>query len=317
MQKRKFLLWTVATVMLLAAACSDAAEPAAPTQAVPDEPAAAPADVSQASGEIRLGDYFTEGQTVDFFPKPWPLANLVKPGTLTVGITAQTPPGSYTDPETGEFAGSRIELWKKLAEDLGLEIEFVRLDFSGILAGLAANQFDIACEGASWREERLGSDEFLMTRPISVGATVFVVRKDSGIESSADITGKILGGVRGQADTEAGIAAVENPSEIVELTGKPEAILALLNGQMDAFATDLISGGFLIKESVRGDELRIIGPPASLVLEGMCLNIREPDLLQAVNILLTNYRVDGTYAALEREFYGSDEHVELLSVFGY
>jgi ABC-type amino acid transport substrate-binding protein len=317
MHQRKFVLWTLAAVLLLAAACADAAEPEAPVQAVADEPAAAPADESQASGEISLSDYFTEAQTVEFYPRPWPLNNLVNPGTLTVGITAQTPPGSFTDPETGEFAGSRIELWRKLADDLELEIEFVRLDWPGILPGLAANQFDMACEGAGWREERLGSDEFLMSRPISVGATVFVVRNDSGIESSADITGKILGGVKGQADFESGKAAVENPSEIVELSGKPEAILALLNGQMDAFATDLISGQFLIKESPRGDELIIIGPPANLVLEGMCVNIREPDLLQAVNVLLTNYKVDGTYAALEREFYGSDEHVELLSVFGY
>ena len=72
------------------------------------------------SSMIDMSGYFKERRTYDH-PKPWPLRNLIKPGTLTVGITAKTPPGSYTN-KKGEFDGSRIQLWKIMAKDLGLEI---------------------------------------------------------------------------------------------------------------------------------------------------------------------------------------------------
>ena len=61
----------------------------------------------------------------------------------------------------------------------------------------------------------------------------------------------------------------------------------------------------------------MIGPPLDLLLAGLCINKREADLLVAANILITNYRVDGTIARLEKEYYGTDLHVRLLEMAGY
>jgi len=128
------------------------------------------------------------------------MRHLVTTGTLTVGITAKTPPGSFTNTD-GEFDGSKILLFKKLAQDLGLKITFVRLDWPGILPGIAANKFDLACEGASWSNERLSSPDFLLSRPVGANATIAVVRKNGGIATWNDVNGKRLGASRANCIT--------------------------------------------------------------------------------------------------------------------
>lgn len=272
---------------------------------------AAPPAIAQASD---LSALFSERRTIPT-PNPWPLRNLVTPGTLTVGITAKTPPSSFTNP-AGEFDGSRVKLFKKLAEDLGLRIEFVRLDWPGILPGITANRFDMACEGASWSIPRMTSPDFFLTRPIAANATIAIVRTNGEVKSWNDVNGRRLGGVRGELYFTTARGRTQ-PSSVLELPGRPEGILALLNRQIDAFAVDMVAGRSLIANSPRGNELMIIGPPLELVVQSICVNRNSPDLLQAANILLTNYRVDGTLAAFEREYFGTDEHVQLLSVVGY
>jgi ABC-type amino acid transport substrate-binding protein len=267
------------------------------------------------SGLIDMSAYLKERRTTNH-PNPWPLRNLIKPGTLTVGITAKSPPGSFTN-KKGEFDGSRIQLWKIMAKDLGLKLEFVRLDWPGILPGLAANKFDMACEGASWSNTRLKSPDFLLTRPIVTNASIGIVRKDSGIKSWKDADGKRLGGVRGEHYYVKAKSVVKGPSGLVDMPGRPEAVLALLNKQMDVFAVDMNKGRQLLVDHPRSSELMMIGPPLDLLLGGMCVNKREPALLMAANLLLTNYRVDGTIAKLEMEYYGTDLHVRLLEMAGY
>jgi len=248
-------------------------------------------------------------------PHPWPMHHLIHAGTLTVGITAKTPPSSFTN-TSGEFDGSRVQLFRKLATDLGLQIEFVRLDWPGILPGLAANRFDLACEAASWSNERLTSPDFLLTRPVNVNATIGIVRRNGGITSWDQVNGRKLGGVKGEIYYETARKVVK-ASALLDLPGRPEGILALLNGQIDAFAVDLVSARVLLKDTPRGGELTIIGPPLELNPQSLCVNRNEADLLEAVDILLTNYRVDGSLGALEKKYAGTDEHVTLLSAIGY
>src|SRR5690349_12431219 len=123
--------------------------------------------VVMASAQAQDMSAFQEalGQPKPFtnIPKPWPLKKLVTAGKLTVGTTGSSPPRTFVDPASGQLTGSYVELFKKIGADLGLEVEFVRLEWAGILPGLAANRFDLACDGASWTAERLGSSQFLMT----------------------------------------------------------------------------------------------------------------------------------------------------------
>lgn len=260
---------------------------------------------------------FSEPQVVTDLPKPWPLKNLVNAGKLTIGTTGASHPRTYVDPATGKLAGSYVELFSKLAEDLGLEPEFVQLEWAGILPGLTANRFDIACDGGSWTAERLGSDQFLMTAPTAVNATVGLTLKDSGIDSFADLgDDKVLGGVRGEVYFEGAVKAYPD-AESIDFPGYQESLLGLANGQADVVATHLSNALNALETAPNKDQLKIVGPAVQTFAQGLCINPREADLLVAVNTLLGNYRADGTLQAIIGKHAPNSFEVQGLKAIGY
>ena len=275
--------------------------------------AAAPAMAADtASFEAILGT----PKPFEGYPKPWPLTHLITPGTLTIGTTGTSPPRTFVDPASGELTGSYVELFKKIAADLGLKPEFVKLEWSGILPGLAANRFDIACDGGAWTAQRLGSAQFLMTSPTSLNATVALTRADTGIKTFADAKSHPIGGVRGEVYFEDAKKVLPG-SAATEFPGLPESMLGLQNGQVDLVAMSLSSALDVLQTSPDKGQLKLVGPALQVFAEGLCVNPREPDLLVGVNTLLGNYRTDGSLKALVVKYGSLPAEVELLTRIGY
>jgi ABC-type amino acid transport substrate-binding protein len=232
------------------------------------------------------------GQSLAFedYPKPWPLENLVTAGKLTVGTTGTAPPRTFVDP--------------------------AKLDWPGILPGLAANRFDMACDGASWSAQRIASQDFLMTSPTAVNATVGLARKDAEVTSWEDAAGRRLGGVRGEIYFEDAKAALTS-AEAVEFPGMTESMLGLQNRQVDLIALNLSNALEILTSSPMRDQLVMVGPPLRVFPQGLCVNANAPDLLEAVNLLLGNYRADGTLLEIVGAFSSSTAEVEMLRAIGY
>ncbi|MBP1849358.1 substrate-binding periplasmic protein [Rhizobium halophytocola] len=248
-------------------------------------------------------------------PKPWPLANLVEAGKLTMVTTAKTPKETFIG-DDGNLQGARIDLWTKMAGDLGLEPNFVKSDWAGVMPGLAANRFDLGCEGASWTNERLTSKDFFLTRPVKVQVNVAVVRKDSGIASFDDMKDKKVGGVKGEIELKSLLTKLdESEDSALALPGVAEARLALLNHQIDVYGTGLHAATSVL-DGPDGDQFMIIPTPTSVGVGGFCVNGREPDLLVAVNFLMAKYRADGTIKELN-EKWGLPDTSDLLAKLGY
>ena len=248
-------------------------------------------------------------------PKPWPLAHLVESGKLTMVTTAKTPKETFIG-DDGNLQGARIDLWTKLAKDLGLEPNFVKADWAGVMPGLAANRFDLGCEGASWNNDRLTSKDFFLTRPVKVQVNVALVRKDENVKTLADLKGKKLGGVKGEIELKDLLTKVgASDSDALQLPGVAEARLALLNHQIDVYGTGLHAATSVL-DGPDGDKFMIIPEPTSVGVGGFCVNAREPDLLNAVNFLMAQYRADGTIKALNVKW-GLPDTSDLLSKLGY
>jgi len=248
-------------------------------------------------------------------PTPWPLENLVKPGKLVIATTAKNQKETFIDTD-GTLKGARIELWTKLAEDLGLEAEFVPIDWAGVMPGLAANRFDMGCEGASWTNERLTSKDFFLTRPVKVAVNVAVVRADSEYQTLDDLKEARVGGVKGEVEMKALLTKVgKSEEDALQLPGVAEARLALLNKQIEAYGTGIHAAQALL-DGEQGDQLRIINEPTFVGVGGFCVNKNEPDLLTAVNFMMAKYRVDGTITEINAKW-GLPDHSDLLTQLGY
>jgi ABC-type amino acid transport substrate-binding protein len=249
-------------------------------------------------------------------PRPWPLRQLVSPGRLTIANAANLPGRFFTDPASGQFRGAYFELFRRLAEDLGLELTVERVAFAGQLPGLAANRFDMACTGTSWTAQRLATIDFLMTGPTGVNATVGMVRNDSPVRAWADGNGRRLGGVRGELYLESARRHLTGAAQVLEFPGHPEGLLALLNRQVDLHAANLTIALSTLQTHPMRAQFRMLLPPLDSFAQSLCVNPRQGDLLVAINTLLGNYRADGTLARFVGQF-GDTAEVEVLRAIGY
>ncbi len=254
---------------------------------------------------------------VDFYPKPWPLKNLVKAGALTVTVTGEAPPGDFVDPKTGELTGFIHDLYLKIGADLGLPVDFVRLPFVSSLPGLKANRFDMACASAAWTTERLGSNDFVMSSPISVSGLLGMTLKGSGITSWDSVKGKRMGGVQGEIYLQDARRKVSDAGPTTEFPGAPEMMLALQNKQVDFVVTNSTIVRYVMQTAPNAGDIVIIGPAKAIYPGGLCVNSREVDLVKAVNVLLANYRADGTLKAIYQKYGVPTNIVDQLKAIGY
>ncbi len=77
------------------------------------------------------------------------LNKVLDSGTLKVGTTGDFNPMSFKDPETKEYMGHQIDAARQLAEDMGVEVEFVPTDWKTLINGVVAGKYDIVMTGTS------------------------------------------------------------------------------------------------------------------------------------------------------------------------
>ncbi|MFI5506138.1 ABC transporter substrate-binding protein/permease [Mycobacterium sp. NPDC051804] len=75
------------------------------------------------------------------------------PGTLTVGTLSDAPPSICIN-SAGQFTGFDNELLRAIAEKLGLKINFVGTEFSGLLAQVASRRFDVGSSSITTTDAR-------------------------------------------------------------------------------------------------------------------------------------------------------------------
>ena len=80
------------------------------------------------------------------------LEDILQRGKLRVGMSTFVP-WAMRDKE-GNLIGFEIDVAKKLAEDMGVEIEFVPTAWSGIIPALLAKKFDVVVGGMSITPQR-------------------------------------------------------------------------------------------------------------------------------------------------------------------
>ncbi|AGB26623.1 amino acid ABC transporter substrate-binding protein, PAAT family [Mycobacterium sp. JS623] len=75
------------------------------------------------------------------------------PGTLTVGTLSDAPPSICIN-SAGQFTGFDNELLRAITDKLGLKINFVGTEFSGLLAQVAARRFDVGSSSITTTDAR-------------------------------------------------------------------------------------------------------------------------------------------------------------------
>ena len=173
--------------------------------------------------------------------KAWIAANPV----IRVGAETDWPP--YDFAVAGHATGYSNELVEMLAERIGLEVEFVvGPTFSELLAMLKNRELDLL-PALWWNQEREAFTTYVSPY-YQTRHAMFVSDELGSIESVDSLATRRIAGVRGYNSTKQ-VGEFFPDATLVEVDSPLDALLAISNGDADAFIGSLGVGGYYIKEN--------------------------------------------------------------------
>lgn len=109
-------------------------------------------------------------------------------GTLTVAMEGTWAPWTYHD-ENDNLVGFDVEVARKIAEKLGVEVTFVEGEWDGLFAGLDSGRYDMVVNGVEITDER--AEKYDFSEPYGYIRTALIVADDNEeIKTFEDLNGK-------------------------------------------------------------------------------------------------------------------------------
>ena len=161
--------------------------------------------------------------------------NTVAEGKLTIGTSPDFAPYEFyhiDENGTPQLAGFDIALAQRIADDIGLELEVVPIDFGGILTELQSGNIDLGISGFSPTPER--AETFDFSDLYYTGGQAFCVAMENkdAFSSYEDFAGLSVGAQTGSIQY--GLAEENTPdANIVGLTKVTDIVMELINGTLD------------------------------------------------------------------------------------
>mgnify|MGYP001853120976 FL=1 len=137
---------------------------------------------------------------------------IVDRGILRVGVKNAVVGFGYQDPATGEYSGMEIELAKKLAGQLGVDVEFTTVTAATRTELLDSGDIDCVLATFTITDERKQSWDF--TTPYYTDYVTVLVEDSSGITSLADLKGKLVGVSSGSTSARSLVEAMIEDGDI-------------------------------------------------------------------------------------------------------
>lgn len=229
----------------------------------------------------------------------------VEDGKLTVGFDQDFPPMGFKG-DDGEYTGFDLELAKEVAARLGLEFVPQPIAWDAKDMELTSGTIDCIWNGFTMTGRE---DAYTWSEPYMDNSQVFVVAKDSGIQSLADLAGKV---VEVQTDSSAEAALKED----ADLTGTfgtlqttPDyntAFMDLEMGAVDAIAMDVIVAGYQMEQRDDGDSYVILEETLASEQYGIGFKKGNEALRDKVQSTLEEMAADGTMAEISNKWFGRD-----------
>ncbi len=224
---------------------------------------------------------------------------------FTVGFDQDFSPMGFVG-DDGEFTGFDLDLAAEAAKRMGKEVVYQPIAWDSKDAELDSGTIDCIWNGftISGRE-----DSYTWSDAYMENSQVFVVMKDSGINTAADLAGKI---VEVQADSSAEAALKEGENAALAATfgtmqTTPDYDTALMDldmGTVDAVAMDSTVAEYKITSG--GMDLKVLDEPFASETYGVGFKKGNEALRDEVNNTLKEMAKDGTLKKISEKWFGTD-----------
>jgi polar amino acid transport system substrate-binding protein len=235
------------------------------------------------------------------------LQRIKEAGVLRIAIDPTYPPMEFVGPD-GKLVGFDVELGRALAEKLGVEVEFLVTDWSGIIAGLTSGRYDVIISSMNITEERQQQVAFVEYVRMS---QVFLCRTGNIVQNEQDLVGKVVA-VQTNTTSHTWVEEVKKKGvgvkDIKAFPGATDTFNSLKAGHADVIVTDEPVGRYYGRKN---SQFQVTGQAMEPEPIGIAMCKEDRELQKALTTALANLRQDGTYQKLSERWFG-DEAVNAL-----
>jgi ABC-type amino acid transport substrate-binding protein len=222
-------------------------------------------------------------------------------GVLYVSTELGNVPWTYADPKTGEITGFTIDLVKMYTDELGIKLEVKTFDWAGVIPSLTTGKVDMITAPLSRTVPR--SAKILYTEPYVIDPGVAYAKKGrfkslDEISKEGVVITTTTGSIHETMAKKLFPKATINPLPTVA-----DTVSAIESGRADVNLTSMDVALGIIKGN---PSLEIV--PGITFMDSFACATRfdSPKLWQSFNLFMRLIKLDGSYAALYKKWFGTD-----------
>lgn len=232
-------------------------------------------------------------------------------GKLTIGITLFAPINYYD--ENNELIGFDTELAKAVCEKLGVEVEFIEINWDSKEIELNSKNIDAIWNGMCITEER--KQNMSMSRPYLYNTQAMVMKADKEADIMADISGKYVVAEQGStgegklqgtiADDDTVVVSAKEyfkDANYTPVDSMAKALMEVKSGIADVALVDSVCALAMVGEGTDYDDLTVnLDNNFGLQEYGIGFRVGS-DVTELVNNAIIELTKDGTVAQIAEKY---------------
>ena len=231
------------------------------------------------------------------------IERITQRGTLLVGTTGDYRPLSYKE-ASGDYWGFGIEMAGKIAERLGVDIEFVQTSWPTLTADVLAEPqtFDLAIGGITITDAR--KETMLMSDGYLANGKTILCRSDETdrYQSLADIDKPDVRVMVNPGGLNEKFANENLTHATIIVHQKNEEIPSMVaDGQADVMITEITEAPWYVQNDLRLSA-PLIHTPFTHGEIGVLMRKGQDDLLALVNAVIAQMKADGSLRQLHEKY---------------
>jgi ABC-type amino acid transport substrate-binding protein len=241
------------------------------------------------------GDQAAEAEQ---FPAGSTLGKIQEAGEIKIGVKFDVPPFGFKNPQTDEVEGFDVDIGRFIAEELGVEPNFIEAISDNRIPFLERGTADLILSTMTINAERDMEIDF--SEPYYIARGRILVPKGSDIKGLEDLAGNSVCTALGSTYEET--IREEAPDADLKLVDTYSECLELLqNEAIDAISTDdVILTGMIIQD----DSLEMVGDPLTTEPYGVGIKDGDKQMKDFVDGVLAKVEEDGRWEDTYQKWVG-------------
>ncbi|WP_458413785.1 substrate-binding periplasmic protein [Schinkia sp. CFF1] len=226
-------------------------------------------------------------------------------GVMKVGVMGTYRPYNFLN-ENKEMDGFDADIAKEIAKRLGVKVEFVAQEFSGMIAGLLAEKFDGVISQMTITDERKQQMDF--SDPYITNQVKAIVQEGNNtIKSVEDFKGKNIGvglGTNDETYLRTELMPKVGDFKIMTYNDVITTLKDLDAGRIDATINNMYALKPVVEE--QGFKIKAVGDAIKSDQAGIATRKGNPELISELNRILAEMKQDGTYKEIFVKWFGEE-----------